>query len=305
MAKKAPIPTIGLIKADIDLFETFLQYGDLVNSKLIFIGREEGLAGDYFPGMSALAKYNLALKARRLLFAGTKFASNRVFVYGTNANDGWYINDSDCLKHAQWDVLYGTSYIKSPVAEPKVIELQARFYWLMQGSNRSSGYKSITSQTFSICPYLHTLNNAAMIEYYPLPYVDTFPYIYPPIFTDLKTYEKHYNTLNSAINNRYRILKNAYNTYPMDVSIAYTGIIGGQFKLYAFYYSLGFRFITHNTSVVNPTFSNYISPSPNGTNFLRGERIKENGEKQIVILTPFFGRWTITNEDVDVISSWV
>lgn len=309
MAKKsthAPL-SIALTIGQLQLFESFLQYGDLAHADLIFMGMEEGLDGGSYPHLNINQLHSLANDARRELLTNSIFAPNRVFLNGINEVDGWYINDSGCLKHAQCIVL-GIPYVRRIIRQKQTITMQARLHWLLQNNNCSTGYNLITKQDFPAYPNLHnSLSKAAMIDFLPLPNqgANVFPYTCPPLFTDRITYERHYHTLNSAINNRYKILENAYNSYPMKVSVSYTGIKNGKFKLEDFYISLGFNFTRLNTGTVNPRFSGYIKPSPGKRDFLRGERIKKNGDIQIAILTPFFGMGQLLKTDIDVISTWV
>lgn len=272
------------------------------------MGMEEGLDGGNFPNLTIDEKYSLALKSREILFHNASFYLTRYFINGVDGKDGWYINDSAKLKVAQ---KLAHSSLKFPYAPKSIrnsltVAMQARLDWLLKDDNRTTNYKSISKIKFTKCLNLHDPeSNTAMIDYYPLPNQDLFPYTYPPLFTDRITYERHYNTLNNAINNRYRILENAYNTYPMKVSVSYAGIKYGKFKLEDFYVALGFEFTTHNTGKVNSFISSSIKPSKKGRDFLRGERKKENGDIQVVILTPFFGQGQISNNDIDVISTWI
>jgi len=298
MAKKnstpAPLPIVLTI-GQLQLFETFFQFGDLANANLIFMGMEEGLDGGTYPKLNIDQLYSLAIDARNELCNNkTLFGSNKVSINGKNDDDGWYIKDSACLKHAQC-ISLGIPYVHRIIRQKQTITMQARLHWLLQNNNRSTDYNLIDKQDFPAYPNLHnSASKAAMIDYFPLPNQgkSVFPYQYKPLFTDRNSYAGHYNTLIRAINNRYRILENAYNSYPMKVSVSYAGIINGYFKLHAFYMSLGFIFKTLNTSIVNPRFSKYIKPSSGGRDFLRGERVEENGDIQIAILTPFFWQWT-------------
>lgn len=309
MAKKlTPTPNpILLNPIDFKLFETFLQYGDLANANLIFMGMEEGLDGGTYPSLIIDKLYSLAFDARNELLNNPSFASNRVFLNGKSDIDGWYINDSKCLKRAQCNVL-GIPYVHKIIRQKQTITMQARLHWLLQNNNRTTDYQLITKQDFPAYANLHNSSSgASMIDFFPLPNhgVGVFPYTFPSLFCDRISYERHYNTLNEVINNRYRILKNAYDSYPMKVSVSYTGKIGGKFRLKDFYISLGFKFNLLNTGLVNPRFSGYISPSQGKRDFLRGERINEKGETQIAILTPFFGNGQISYNDIDVISTWI
>ncbi len=302
-----PLIPVPLTSGSLPPFDTFLQYGDLANANLVFMGMEEGLDGGSYPHLNVNQLYYLAIEARRELLYNPIFAPNRVFLNGKNHDDGWYINDSKCLKIAQCIVLR-IPYIPKVIRQAPTITMQARLHWLLNNDNRSIDYPSINEQDFPAYPNLHNLlSKAAMIDFLPLPNqgVNAFPYSYPGLFYDRRTYKSHYNILNGAINNRYSILENVYNIYPMKVSVSYTGINNGRFKLEDFYISLGFNFKTLNTGIVNPRFSKYIKPSPGKRDFLRGERKKENGDIQVAILTPFFGMGQLLNTDIDVISTWV
>lgn len=69
MAKKTtPAPSlIPLSPTDVILFETFLQYGDLANANLIFMGMEEGLDGGAYRHLTTNQLYSLAIAARKEL----------------------------------------------------------------------------------------------------------------------------------------------------------------------------------------------------------------------------------------------
>lgn len=293
---------INLTSNEFSLFDTFLQFGDLATASLIFMGMEEGLDGKSYPGLTGnrVRLYDLAFNSRKHLFCNQIFDNNRVYLNGIDATDGWYINDSSCLAIAQ--SLCTKSYYAfyySPT-----MQMQARLHWLLKGSNRSTNYHKIP-KSFATYAYLHSLvSDSAMIDYFPLPNlsVKDFEYRYFTILTNRNSYETYYNSMAS---NRLRIIKKAYDDYPMKVSVSYTGIKDGKFKLEDFYITLGFKFTRLNTGTVNPRFSRYIVPSKGKRDFLRGERIKENGDIQIAILTPFFGMGQLLKTDIDVISTWI
>src|ERR1035437_1560217 len=93
----APLPIVLTI-GQLQLFETFFQYGDLANANLIFMGLEEGLDRGTYPKLTIDQLYSLAIDARRELCNNkTLFGTNKININGKNDDDGWYIKDSACL----------------------------------------------------------------------------------------------------------------------------------------------------------------------------------------------------------------
>jgi hypothetical protein len=306
-----PLIPIPLSPAPLSLFETFLQYGNLASANLVFIGKEEGLDGGTHRHLNTNQLYYLAVEARRVLLNHPIFAPHRVFLNGIDSVDGWYINDTKCLAHAQDIVLNILPHVPMPPIHQFTMAKQARLHWLLQGNNRSIDYHLIATMHFARYGHFHTLaGNTAMIDYFPLPNENAgdIPYSCPARFINRRTYETYYKNLPPAINDRFRILRNAYDSCPMNISIAYTGIQNDIFRLQRFYETIGFVFGGRlYTDSVNPTFAGYIKPTPFAQRqpFLMGTRVNNNKDNQKVILTPFFGRWTIRNSDIDVISSWI
>ena len=294
---------IILSEEELLLFETFLQYGDLENAKLVFIGMEEGL------GRCCITT---AINARIELATSDFFKHSIVFLNGIDFKDGWYLNDSDYLDCAIKKVC--PDYIKIQESHDSTMRFQSRMHWLLQNNNRTSNYRDIVNQNFGKYNNLHKPgSNSAMIDYFPLLKVGatSFPYAPNSKFSDRDSYYKYFKK-HCDKNNRWIILKNIYDKYPMAVSIVYSGIENYQFRLKAFYDELRFSFeheleSEQYTDSVQPDYSKYINPSKpeKRRKFLLGNRVNDNGAKQIVVLTPFFGQGQISNNDIDVISSWI
>lgn len=311
MAKKrttpAPLTMIELTIEQLQLFETFLQYGDLAYANLIFMGMEEGLDGLSYPDMENVNHlYSLAIDARRKLLDDESYKSTRVFLNGKDFKDGWYINDSKYLTNAQ-ALITPAKYV---APKPSLtIWMQARMHWLLKDKkNRLENY-SLIPKDFNDYKYsLSKANNNALIDYFPLPNhgKGAFPYEYGSLFTNRQTYESYYNRL-CVGNNRYRILKNAYDNNPMKVSFSYSEFKKGIFGLHKFYSSLDFVFDPpYNTNMVKEGYTGPIQPNlEKGKQFLIGKRKNLKGMDQKVILTPFWGTGQFSYNDIDVVSTYV
>jgi hypothetical protein len=291
---------IILNEEELLLFETFLQYGNLKNASLVFIGIEEGLGeGDI----------TLAIKSRQELHNNDSLKKHIVYINEKNIIDGWYLTEASFLRDAQ-NIIQGIPIGNRQdlkTRQKQTMSGQARIHWLMQGDNRSLNYSTITKQDFPSYDVLHNeTSKSSMIDYFPLPKYNEneYPFALEGIYRTKKSYYKHYNTLDSVINNRFRILKNVYNKYPMNVSIVYAGIKNFRFKLKPFYESLGFDFAVKYTNVLNPAYLGPIIVPTKGQVFLLGHRTV-NGYTQIAILTPFLGQGRISNAEIDVISTWI
>lgn len=291
--------------------ETFLQYGDLQNAKIIFVGLEEGLGR---------CTVQLAINARYELCYNPMFNGYRKYVNGVNINDGWYITDSRCLDQAI--ALINNNPIPQlnniHVKHDITMQYQARLYWLLQGNNRMNSNNFIANSF----PMHITGQSSAMIDYYPFPKKksNAWPNEYHSNFLKKRQsrkgrlttqcYEGYYNQLNNN-NPRYRRLKIIYNKYNMELSIAYAGKECGNFKLYDFYVDLGFNFnAVQKTDKIGPNFQAgpIIADTPNtAIEFQIGHRVYKK-VKQTVVLTPFFTTRqnpTLSIRNIEVISTWV
>jgi hypothetical protein len=292
-----------------DLLEKFLQYGDLINANLIYMGFEEGVAS--FPPPHDV---EISIEARRLLQVDPIYTPCRIFVNGINDTDGWYINED------RWNFM---TYPEGPLAHAiraatagrgfhipwnppnvNVINMQTRLHWLLQNGNRTHNY--IPHSATNYAGYNPRIGRH-MIDFYPFPKRgkgswDSILNVGPII--DINSYYDHYNTPG---NNRWNIISNLYNLLPMNITVSYLGKSRGSFLLQNFYYHVGFtNFINLNTGVINPAYIGPIVPSVGGRDFLLGERIRPvDGHKQIVVLTPFFGMGQLSYEDIDAISTWI
>lgn len=306
-------------------FEEFLQYGDLVNAKIIFVGMEEGFGRE---GLST------AIKARYELLNSQMFTHG--YVNRANRNDGWYIPDSRCLGQAEQIVncYRGHRNYKCKIpnvnnviipARDQTMTFQAKMHWILQGKNRNTFASLLTNskdakkafkdanQNFTTSYPLHMPGvRSAMIDYFPLPNqkASDWPDEYMVCFQNRNEYKNYYlNQSNS--NNRVSILSNLYNKFcDMPLSIVYAGRENSQFRLEDFYTNtLNFRFSSYDTSQVNHNYPN-IPPStskiPNpfkiGT---RTQKINGENKDQTVVLTTFFGQGQISDSDIAVISTWL
>lgn len=299
-------------KEEFEMLETFLQYGNLKEAKIVFVGMEEGLAGR--PGVKNTEetdeeKLRVALDARMQLLNNKLFNNNRVFVNGKDSKDGWYINNSTLLSQS-WQLIRGEDMIESPDDYPGgTMKMLARIHWLLQNNNRTDGYKAMP-KTFADYQNLNKPDgDSAMIDIFPFPKKSTgaWPKEYKKvdIKDEFKNKNKYYTHYKEEGNNRVRIIKNLYDNYPINCSIVYAGINKDIFKLESFYESLGFKFETHNTGETHIDYKGPIVPGKNIRIFKIGKRINSKNIEQRVFLTPFFGNGQISNADIEVISTWI
>ncbi|WP_249861815.1 hypothetical protein [Paenibacillus konkukensis] len=144
-----------------------------------------------------------------------------------------------------------------------------------------------------------------MIERYPLPKQGRF--LYDVEGFHFKNYEEYvaYNEKPEAL--RTQILCSLYDKFDFPITIGYAGIKDSQFKLLPFFnHLLNFSFTAHSTSEVKPVTGLIKGvPKEKAKDFLVGHRVRQDGKEQYVILTPFFGNGQISNNDLNVIATWV
>lgn len=300
-----------MTQQEFDTLETFLQYGDLKTAELVFVGLEEGLGGNH--------NIQHALDARTQLMSHEIFNEYRGYINKVDTSEGWFIKDSRCLEQA-FDIIDNKNVrsLQDVIVDNKspIMKLQARLHWLLQDENRSSNYSEISNENFRHYESLHRKDSkSAMIDFFPFPRQRTKNEkidLYKECegiekFKSMNAYYKHYENHYEADDKRYNILKGLYDNLPMKISVAYSGTNGVKFKLEKFYRDLGFsNFKEHCTDKVNKGYNKDIK----GTHFLLrqpfyiGERINKKSERQIVVLTTFFGQYTSKN-DIDVISTWL
>ena len=284
--------------AERNMLDTFLQYGDhFSNSKIIFMGKEEGL-GQHLE--------TAAIPARMSLLTDPAYLSSRGYVNGINHTQGWYITDGGCLGRALGDSP------DTPSDFVQVISFQAYFYWLLQDDNRLIAKSRLGYDWKQYYSMFNTLGSGShMIDYYPFPKISSsviWSYYYQTEFPTSKKYYGFYCHDRFGTNNRWKILRNLFNNFPMEITISYIGYVNGNFLNQSFYTNLGFIFGKKMTTKnVNPSYAAYIDPSPKPIDFIIGDRV-QNGKKQIVVQTPFFTRRQpkpMKYEDIAVISSWL
>lgn len=292
---------IYLSTEEYSVFERFLQYGDLKNASLVFVGMEEGLHRD---GFSAAIE-------QRLRWGNHELQNPFIeFLNGLNYNDGFYINDM-CLsgfKEAkrkqpglEWDEYVSNDSLDS------TMRYQARIKYLVD--TNFNDYKAgdqidinkIKNHVYNI---LHRKSSkSAMIDIFPLPKQDDFPYRIEGL--NLKSYDEYTDYCLAKDNPRVKLISSLYNNSPMRVSIIYAGIKHKRFKLYNFYRNLGFQFKQLNANSIHEYFTEIFANNFNNLSskpvFLLGKR---KGYNQWALLTSFFGNGQISNEQVDVIASW-
>ncbi len=282
-----------------EILETFLQYGDLEKAKIVFVGLEEGLG-------SGTVKE--AIDARMFLQNDKIFKENSVYLNRENINDGWYVSNALCLDlardkalHKQFKPLHK---ITPDYSNSLTMRMQARLHWLIQGDNRTNNYFNMPD--FKAYNNLNVQGSEnAMIDIYPFPKVaaNNWPKEYQNQFNSKREY---YNYYNLPDNIRIKIIKRLYDSYPLNISIGYAGILKGEFKLKFFYESFGFEFGKKQfTNVVHPKYIGPIRPAAKPKPFIVGYRTNQKGIYQKAILTPFFGNGQISYNDIDVISTWI
>jgi hypothetical protein len=290
------------------MLERFLQYGDLINSNIVFIGYEEGVGKVPKPH-----DVQINIKARELLRYDAIYKQCRVFINGIDDSDGWYINNGnwninngqDPLTHAIYKAILQLGYnLKWSPPNVNVINMQTRFHWLLQGTNRTSSYSLHNKKNYKVGYALS--NGRHMIDYYPFPKRGKNSWDNVLNSTGIGSKKAYYKYYDSPNNDRIRILSSLYEELPMNITIAYLGIRNRDFLLRDFFQSIGFVFNKHNTNVLPNGYNGPIQRVPNGRDFLFGSRIREkDNHKQIVILTPFLGNGQISYADIDVISTWL
>jgi hypothetical protein len=282
------------------ILETFLQYGDLKKARLVFVGLEEGLG---------IGKVQEAIDARMILSNDRSFLENRIYLNEENINDGWYISNALHLDQAREQA---KNKPKTPLDEitpdyskSLTMRMQARLHWLIQGNNRNENYVNIPSNFKSYKSLNVPGSENAMIDVFPFPKVsaNNWPKEYKNQFSAKKDYYDHYC---HPDNIRMKIIRGLYDTFPLNISISYAGILKGDFKLRSFYESLGFEFGPNQyTNTLNPKYNGSIKPSKRPKPFAIGHRTNQLGIYQEAILTPFFGTGQISFNDIDVISTWI
>jgi len=144
-----------------------------------------------------------------------------------------------------------------------------------------------------------------MIDFFPFPKKKKIdcPYRYRGLWASSDEYYD-YHLYSDTL--RQRIIRNAYNTFPMNISFVYSGIEIGEFILEDFYEDMGFTFEEKHTNAVHTDFAGMIKPTQvkKRKKFLIGSRKTSIGV-QHAVLTPFFGEGQLTDNDIDVIASWV
>jgi len=280
------------------ILETFCQYGDLANADVVFVGMEEGLAGN---------TAGIEIQARIKLYTNPVFSANRIFINGKNYQDGWYINDSTCLIKAQALAKrnsIGKLNLAANYSKSQAMQNQARMHWLLQGENRTTDYQPYDHATFKSYNNLNKPGSkSAMIDILPFPNQGKLAKGYQNMFPTRKKYVGYYYSSNSP---RMKVIKNLYNQFPLPLSISYSGYKKRVFQLKDFFEKqLDFKFRSiQNTSKVNKGFQN-IKPSGNPNDFIIGKRTKQDKSIQKVLLTPFWGSGQISRNDIDVFSSWL
>jgi len=294
-----------------EMLEKFLQYGDLINANLIFMGYEEGVAKLPTPH-----DVQISIEARRLLHADLLYKPYRILVNGINDDDGWYIDEQHWdfvkyhvgpLTHAIRAAIAGLGY---PIAwtppTVNVINMQTRLHWLLLPGNRTHNYTPHDEKIYA--KYNHRISRH-MIDFYPFPkrgkkigYWDATHHNIHPILS----HHTYYNYYNTPSNNRWNIISKLYNLLPMNVTVSYAGKDKGIFLLLNFYKAIGFTsFRLLNTGLINPIYTGPIIGSHTPKDFLIGYRTKKNGQSQIVALTPFFGNGAFGYHDIDALSTWL
>lgn len=291
-----------LTEDELEVFETSFQYGNLKNANYVFVGMEEGL-GRFGYQENLEGRLNFLTKHNH-------------YVHYIDAEqdyrNGWYvtdIEDSPALLTAINSSLENRGIPISWEVDRKIyptMRMQIRLAKLLETNMDFSTLDLFQSNTdYSSYP-LHTKDGAtAMFDWYPLPKrsKNDFPYIVSGKFDDLKSYYHYYDTQDTT---RINIIKNMYDTLPLNISFVYVGIQRGKFKLQKHFEDvLGFQFAPYNTGLVPASFSTRMDPSQKPKPFSIGQRIRDDGHRQLAVMTPFWGMGQFGFDDINAMAAWV
>lgn len=300
----------------VNILEKFLQYGDLRNADIVYMGYEEGLWEVPEPYATEISVY-----ARMLLHECSDYQPYRNYINKENDNEGWYINENGIdddefsegiLAHATQAAItacYPLVHWNPPAVN--VINMQHRLHWLLQPGNRDDNYRTHHRKLYN---GLNHHSGRHMIDFYPFPKRSKKDW--PPFYTlntNLPAKTQYYNHYDNPGNNRWELFKGLYNKMRMPLTVSYAGKKNKNFLLLNFFKDVGFTFntdkygrlITNNTGVINPAYSGPITGSHKPKDFLIGHRLKKDGQKQIVVLTPFLGNGQFGYHDIDPLSTWL
>ena len=297
---KAKRSRIWMTEEDYRVFENFLQYGDLANAQYVFVGMEEGLGGECLQTVVD-SRYRWSRGEHDNMEA---FKGNKVL------QDAFYIQD---MAEAAWDVTQETfggnrQLFESRLDIKGVMSNQARMICLLRSNFDFLNLDKEQQRKATIDCFFNTLHKpnsgTAMFERYPLPKQGHF--LYQVDSLPFNSYSSYLAYNNQPDNYRAGLIRELYDAYDLPMSIVYAGVHKEEFKLLPFYRdTLGFQFESYRTTQVNPITDRVEPSTGKGREFLIGTRRKSNGKLQHAVLTPFLGNGQISNQDVDVITTWI
>ena len=292
-----------LSDSQLEVFESFFQFGDIHKAKYVFVGMEEGLAKD-------LIEKSIETRLNFL----DKYEKDVGYIL-SETNDfkqGWFINDIGSMTRSEYeyesehnDYKKNIEKFSSEGAFDLTMKMQVRLTKLLDTDLNKKNYDEIKNQDTKIYRNfgIHSpRQNTSMFDWYPLPNRSSndFPYLIKGNINTKKKYRDYYDTNDTL---RKKNIKRIYDNCPMEISIVYAGISQGEFKLKnAYENDLGFKFAKFTTEKVHDDYISIISPSIKPKSFLIGKHKVKN---QYVIMTPFLGMGCLKYEDLDVIASWI
>jgi hypothetical protein len=287
-----------LSRTQFAMLESFIQYGNPVNAKYIFVGLEEEL--------NNCESYELSLNSRLNLMRNFPYDVGYIHTNKYFGN-GWFLKDPATLENAyrkENESISGNVIMEPRPVNDMTLNIQKRIFWLME--NRLH-FADVNNQDFSNRNLLSNNINTSLVSYFPFPKNPQSNIVFKLEGVELwNTSEEYYNYFLTNDTLRKKILIDVYDTFPLNISFVYAGIKEGKFILRDFYTNLGFIFEEKFTDTVHPDYAGIIAPTQvkKRKKFLIGHRNTLKGV-QHAILTPFFGEGQLTDNDIDVIASWV
>lgn len=287
----------------LEVFESFFQFGDIKKAKYVFVGLEEGLASDSIH-RSIETRLNFIAKYEK----SVGYINNETKDY----KEGWYIKDIGDMTWSEYQYKcehdgYEKSFeeFSSEGAFDLTMRMQVRLTKLLDTDLTESNYERIKNEDtkkYRDFGIHSSKRKTAMFDWYPLPNRSSneFPYLIRGNINTKKKYRAYYDNIDAI---RKELRKKIYDNCSMEISIVYAGIQNKKFKLRkAYEEDLDFKFAKFSTGEVHEDYISIISPSIKPKDFLIGKRKEKN---QYVIITPFLGMGCLRYADLAVIVSWV
>jgi hypothetical protein len=278
-------------KEEFDLLESCFQYGNLKEARYVFVGKEEGLDEQNIWENYEGRKSWFNLIPEHIKYIDSSMDMKKGYYIDSSLKAGWIREGKDMEFETFKKMDMSRKKIRVLEAEARIMVLVKEGFHLLDSCNQDLFKSKIHEYYFE---NLFTPNGeTAMFELYGLPRQKNRKFIYENFPERVIT------------PHRQEIIKQIYERFPMNISIIFAGISKKHFIAQEFYEDLGFKFIAKDTSMVNPDYSQQVTPANKPKPFLIGS--KENN-KQHAIIIPFIGvpgKSNCNKEDLYVIASWI